>query len=121
MAGLAGVALALGQAEEAARLLGAIEAARDAVGMRRMDNWLHAERITADTRAALEPAAFERAWATGRPLPLEEAVAEALMLPARSARAQKVDCSSRPIPTSCPTGQDLSFFNPPLSRPHPVP
>ena len=36
------------------------------------------ERITADTRAALEPAAFERAWETGRLLPLDEAVAEAL-------------------------------------------
>ena len=54
MAGLAGVALARGQAERAARLLGAVEAARASVGMRRLDNWLHAERITADTRAAVD-------------------------------------------------------------------
>ena len=46
--------------------------------MKRPDAWPHAERITADTRAALEPAAFERAWETGRLLPLDEAVAEAL-------------------------------------------
>jgi predicted ATPase/class 3 adenylate cyclase len=77
MAGIAGVTLVLGQAAQAARLLGAIEAARDAVGIKRLDNWHHAERITADTRAALEPAAFERARETGRLLPLEEAVAEA--------------------------------------------
>jgi non-specific serine/threonine protein kinase len=78
MVGLAGVRLALGQAPQAARLLGAIEAARDVVGILRVDNWLHAERITAETRAALAPAAFEQAWETGRLVPLEEAVAEAL-------------------------------------------
>jgi len=78
MTGLAAVTLALGHAAQAARLLGAIEAARDAVGIKRVDNWHHAERITAETRAALEPAAFERAWETGRLVPLEEAVAEAL-------------------------------------------
>ena len=78
MVGLAGVAVTSGQAERAARLLGAIETARDAVGIKRVDNWLHAERITAETRAALEPAAFERAWATGAALPLDEAVTEAV-------------------------------------------
>ena len=80
MAGLAGVALARGQAERAARLLGAIEAARDPWGCKRIDNWLHAERITADTRAALPPAAFEQAWAAGRAVPLEEAITEALTI-----------------------------------------
>jgi hypothetical protein len=43
-----------------------------------IDNVHHVERIAAETRAALEAAAYERAWATGRLLPLEEAVAEAL-------------------------------------------
>ena len=80
LAGLAGVALARGQAERAARLLGAIAAARATVGMRRWDNWLHAERITAEIRAACRVAAFERAWAAGRALPLEEAVTEALAI-----------------------------------------
>ena len=80
MVGLAGVAVTRGQAERAARLLGAIEAAHEAVGIKRGDNWLHAERITAETRAALEPAAFERAWETGRLVPLKEAIAEALTI-----------------------------------------
>jgi len=78
MTGLAGVTLAHGQVKRAARLLGAIEAARDAVEIKRLDNWLYDERITVETRAALEPAAFARAWESGRLVPLEEAVAEAL-------------------------------------------
>jgi hypothetical protein len=77
LAGVAGVALAHGQAERAARLLGAIAAARVIAGMRRWDNWLHAERITAETRAALPTAAFERAWAAGHARSVEEAVSEA--------------------------------------------
>ena len=80
MTGLAAVTLALGHAAQAARLLGAIEAARDAVGIKRVDNWLQAERIMAETRAALEPAAFERAWSAGRALPLEVAMTEALLI-----------------------------------------
>ena len=58
--GLAGVALALGQAERAARLLGAVGAARESLGMGRITQKHHGERITADTRAALEAADFER-------------------------------------------------------------
>jgi ATP/maltotriose-dependent transcriptional regulator MalT len=78
--GLAGVALALGHAERAARLLGAVGAAREALGMGRITQKHHGERITADTRAALEAADFERAWSVGRVLSLEEAVAEALAI-----------------------------------------
>jgi predicted ATPase/class 3 adenylate cyclase len=76
--GLAGVALAIDQAERAARLLGAVEAAREAVGRMHLHNMHHVARVAADTRAALEPAAYERAWEMGRLIPLEEAVAEAL-------------------------------------------
>ncbi|MBA2597282.1 MAG: hypothetical protein H0V00_11740 [Chloroflexia bacterium] len=76
--GLAGVALALGQPERAARLLGAVEAAREALGMGRITQKHHGERITADTRAALEAADFERARSAGRELTLEEATTEAL-------------------------------------------
>jgi non-specific serine/threonine protein kinase len=78
--GLAGVALALGQPERAARLLGAVGAAREALGMGRISQKHHGERITADTRAALEAAAFEEAWTAGRVLTVEEAVAEALAI-----------------------------------------
>src|SRR5215203_2724646 len=78
--GLAGVALALGQAERAARLLGAVGAAREALGMGQITQKHHGERITANTRAALDAADFEAAWSAGRMLTLEEAVAEALAI-----------------------------------------
>jgi hypothetical protein len=76
--GLAGVALALSQAEQAARLLGAVEAEREALGTGRVSQKHHGERITADTRAALPADIFARAWSAGRALTMEEAVAEAL-------------------------------------------
>jgi lantibiotic modifying enzyme len=78
--GLAGVALALGQAERAARLLGAVGAARESLGMGRITQKHHGERITADTQATLEPVAFARAWSAGRAMSLQEAVAEALAI-----------------------------------------
>jgi predicted ATPase/transcriptional regulator with XRE-family HTH domain len=78
MVGLAGVALARGQANRAAQLLGMVETARESAGFQRFDNWLHGERIAADTGAALEPADFARARAAGRAGSLEEAIAEAL-------------------------------------------
>jgi predicted ATPase len=80
MAGLAGVALALNQAERAARLLGAVEAAQDVHGVGRINNAHHVERITADTSAALQEAAYERAWVAGHRMSLEDAVAEALAI-----------------------------------------
>ena len=48
--------------------------------MTRRGDWLYAEHLIADTRAALEPAAFERAWLAGRAVPLEEAITEALTI-----------------------------------------
>ena len=80
MAGLAGVALERGQAERAARLLGAVEAARKSVGIKHIRSWLHAERITIDTRATLEVAAFGRAYLAGSRAQLEEAITEALAI-----------------------------------------
>ncbi len=76
--GLAGVALALGQAERAARILGTVEASRESLGFTQIAHLHHAERIEADTRAALSPERYERAWSAGRLLKLEEAVSEAL-------------------------------------------
>src|SRR4029079_9517924 len=69
MVGLAGVALARGQAVHAARVLGAIEAGGDSVGIKRINKWLHGERIAAEIRAALDPADFEQARSAGRALP----------------------------------------------------
>jgi predicted ATPase/class 3 adenylate cyclase len=80
--GLAGVALALGQPGQAARLLGAVEAARETLGTAQISQKHHGERITAATRAALTAADFAGAWSAGRLLTLEEAVDEALALAA---------------------------------------
>ena len=76
--GLAGVALALHQAERAARLLGAVEAARERAGVVHIVGSIHVERIELAIRAAVDPAAFERVRLAGRSLTLEETVVEAL-------------------------------------------
>src|SRR5215213_9577039 len=51
VAGLAGVALALGQPERAARLLGAVDAMKEACGIRRPSLAPHSERITRGAQA----------------------------------------------------------------------
>jgi predicted ATPase/DNA-binding XRE family transcriptional regulator len=65
IAGLAGVAASQGQLERAARLFGAASDAAD-------------EGILATLRGRLGDADFEAAWAAGRSMTLEEAVADAL-------------------------------------------
>jgi hypothetical protein len=80
IAGLAGVALARGHARRAAWLLGAVEAARQWTGIKRINNWQHVEHITADVRAALPAVTFEEAWSAGGAEPLEEAVTEAIAI-----------------------------------------
>jgi hypothetical protein len=80
MAGLAGLALARGQKERSAHLLGAIDTTRVSVGIRRISHWLQVERISSDTRATLEPSDFEQAWSAGRTVSLEEAITEALAI-----------------------------------------
>jgi non-specific serine/threonine protein kinase len=76
--GLAGVVLELGGADRAVRLLGAVEAAREALGLGQIHNTHHTDRILADSHAALESPRYEQCWAVGRLLSLEEAVGEAL-------------------------------------------
>jgi hypothetical protein len=76
--GLAGIALVLGQAERAARLLGAVEAAQENLGVGQISLAHYAKRITATTCAALDAPTFARAWLGGRRLALADAVAEAL-------------------------------------------
>ena len=82
VAGLAGVALAKEQPERAARLLGAVEAARETSGVARIAHALHADRIATAVRARLGETAFATAFAAGRVLPLAEAVADGLVLAA---------------------------------------
>jgi DNA-binding CsgD family transcriptional regulator/tetratricopeptide (TPR) repeat protein len=76
---LAGAAVVLGEAARAARLFGAAEALRErlevpAAPARRRDR----DRDLGAARAALGPDAFAAAWAAGRALPPDAAVAEAL-------------------------------------------
>ena len=80
MAGLAGVALTLGHATRAVRLLGAVAAARQAISIGRPSHTLLVDRIEAEARALLGEAAFAGAVAAGRVLPFSEAVADALAL-----------------------------------------
>jgi DNA-binding CsgD family transcriptional regulator len=78
--GLAGVAGAQGQYEQAARVLGAAEALRIALGHHRLPlDQADYERRVASTRAALEQAAFEVAWARGAEMAPEQAIEHALM------------------------------------------
>ncbi len=77
--GLAGVRGAQKQPEPAARLFGAAEALREAIGTPLRPNERERyDREVAAVRAALTKEAFERAWAAGRAMTLEEAVAYAL-------------------------------------------
>jgi predicted ATPase len=63
-----------GRAEAAARVLSASEAMREEAGQR--EGWIAAvnERITARIRDSLDGDAFERAWAEGRTLGVDEAL-----------------------------------------------
>ncbi|MGH2562792.1 MAG: LuxR C-terminal-related transcriptional regulator [Thermomicrobiales bacterium] len=79
--GLATVAGAMGQPEQAARLLGAVEAVREEYGLALWSTEQAMAAVAmADARAALGEAAYTRAWDAGHALPLEDAVAEALAL-----------------------------------------
>ena len=79
LAGLAAVAAAERRAEQAARLIGAVEAIRDNLGgvlwPAEQHEW---ERLVPATRAQLDDATFEAARSEGRAMPLEQAIAYAL-------------------------------------------
>ena len=80
VAGLAGVALALGQPERAVRLLGAVEATRETSGVGRIAHAAHTARIPPRRAPALAEPAFAAAWDEGRALPFADALADALAL-----------------------------------------
>src|SRR5579859_159542 len=70
---------AQGRAERAARLVAAAEALRETLGASRPEGYgpLH-DRLLTGLRTRLGEAAFDDAWAAGRAMLLDEAVAEAL-------------------------------------------
>jgi DNA-binding CsgD family transcriptional regulator len=77
VAGLAGVALARGEVERAARLLGAVEAGQQRFGVGRILHAMHVERLTTEVRAQLTEPVFSAAWDYGRTLTFADAVTEA--------------------------------------------
>jgi hypothetical protein len=83
LAGLAGVAGAQGQSVQAARLFGAAEVLLDTIKafLEPFDRAAY-DRHVAAVHASMDEAAFETAWAEGRVMPLDQAIAEALRLAA---------------------------------------
>jgi ATP/maltotriose-dependent transcriptional regulator MalT len=79
LAGLAGVAGARGHFEYAARLFGAVEALHAANGesLHPANRRIY-DRTVATVRAQMDEVTFAAAWAAGRSMPLEQAIAEAL-------------------------------------------
>lgn len=76
---LAGAIGGLGQPRQAARLLGASESAFERLGaIHQPNDKREIDDIIAAVRAQLDEATFQAAWAEGRELPLEQAVAQAL-------------------------------------------
>ena len=79
LAGLAEMASLLGQPERAARLLGAVEALREATGIRLSPlRQAEYERTLEGIRAQGDEAAFAAAWQEGRATPLGHLVAQAI-------------------------------------------
>lgn len=79
LGGLGRVAAMDGAHERAARLLAAADAIRKAGGVTvAPDERVDEERLLDTVRAGLGREAFAAAWAAGRALPIEQAVAEAL-------------------------------------------
>jgi predicted ATPase/class 3 adenylate cyclase len=77
--GLAGIAATSGQPQRGARLFGAAEALREVVGIPLPPvNRADYERDVAVARADLDETAFAAAWAEGRAMTLEQAMAYAL-------------------------------------------
>ena len=83
-----------GQAERAARLLGAAWGVADSFGVRFLAHHVHAERVLAATRSHLDDQAFDTAWREGQTLSIEQAVAEARRLLAAPASVSVPDRSS---------------------------
>ncbi len=101
----AGVALAAGRADRAARLLGAADTLRERIGTR-VPTFDQAdyERLLLATRAALGEAAFRAAWIEGEHLPLVEVVGEADATFAEEEQAEPSEAAPLP-PASGPVAR----------------
>ena len=105
LAGVAGVASLLSQPEQAARLLGAVEALREARGIQ-LSPLRRAEydHLVEGIRTQLDEAAFAEAWKAGRALELSQAIEEAgkmkdaLPTGASPGPANQKEAASDPLP-----------------------
>jgi len=107
---LAGLAVAMGEAEQGVRLFGRAEALRDEISaplaIIAADRY---ERDVAAARAVLPEEDFAAAWATGRELPLLEVITAATRLASSSGLTQEegipLDDPSRDLPSLLDTVQ----------------
>ena len=77
--------LALGRELGAERVvLGAVAAAQEVTGVIRITDAIHVERLVATARARLGDRPFAEAFATGRALPLDEGITDALAIAMRA-------------------------------------
>ena len=76
LSGFAGIAVVMGQPKRAARLLGAVVTQLEAFQRPIVGHHAQHQRALAATRAALSPEVFERAFAEGLALTLDDAIAE---------------------------------------------
>ncbi|MGE3796836.1 MAG: helix-turn-helix domain-containing protein [Thermomicrobiales bacterium] len=77
IAGIAALALAIEQPVTAAQLLGAVESARQSIGIARIFNQLHAERTMVELHASLGPDSLAAAITEGASMTYDDAVATA--------------------------------------------
>jgi non-specific serine/threonine protein kinase len=96
---LSGVALATGQPERAAHLLGAVAAAQEAAGFGDILDDRHVASVVAGTCAALGAEAFTSAYEVGRTMPWSAAITDALAVLAPAASV------SPPRPNPVPARQ----------------
>jgi predicted ATPase/DNA-binding CsgD family transcriptional regulator len=94
--GLASIAALIGSYTRAARLYGAAEAVREAIGAPLPRHHSISELAMTKARAGLGDAAFTTAWQEGRALTLADAVIEALVVPTEAVDAAPVGKSLTP-------------------------
>jgi non-specific serine/threonine protein kinase len=88
IAGIAGLSLATGRTEQAARLLGAAENVRRELGVQFVAHHLYAQHVLATARSRLDAHAFDQQWTAGQQLGVEDAIAECRTVLATLAGAQ---------------------------------
>ena len=109
LAGLAEMANLLRQPERAVRLLGAVEALREASGIRLSPlRRAEYERTMEDIHAQVDEAVFAVAWEEGRSTPLEQLVA----------RAVETNDASPTEPKPGEAGQEEALLDLPPTPPH---